>query len=125
MNRRFTSPIVLATIASLTFVLPASAEVSDKVITIPEMWWWSVPGALAAFFAWRYRTWTGLIVSAVALHSSVMAIATVLDEYVGPAIRTEQGWPYVASAFGSFTLVLAFSVAGALLRRVYGTKVPA
>ena len=64
--------------ATLLTPTHAFAEVSDKVLSIPEVWLWSGLGAVVAFAASRYRLWAGLLVSPVAALVSVAAIATVI-----------------------------------------------
>src|SRR5690242_13670916 len=116
MNTGFLGKSILVGAVLLGVPLPALAEVSDKVLTIPQIWWWSVPAGIAAFFAWRYSYRCGLVISLLAFLRPVAAVVAVLDTHVGPAIRVEQGWPYIASAYGSFALVLAACIGGALLR---------
>jgi hypothetical protein len=121
MNAGSVATIFLAGAVAFMVPLAALAEVSDKVLTIPQIWWWSVPGAVVAFVAWRYRYWCGFVVMLPAVSRSLAAVATVLDTHVGPAIRAEQGWPYIASAYGSFALVLTACIGGAFLRRARRT----
>ncbi len=105
-------------IATLLLALPraAAAEVSDKVASIPSIWLWALLGALAGFAAWRWRLWLGAVLSPVLFFPTLGAVLTVTDPYVGPAIRNEQGFSYVGSAFGSAALVLIAFATGAVLR---------
>jgi hypothetical protein len=107
----------VAAIAAWVAPIPAVAEVSDKVLSIPEIWLWSGLGAVVAFAAWRYRFWAGLLVSLPASLFAIATIAEVRDPYVGPAILMEQGWLYVASAYGSFVLIVVAALLGDYARR--------
>src|SRR5262245_56767860 len=117
--------IALSIYIAATLLVPmrAFAEVSDKVVSIPEVWLWSGLGAVVAYAASRYRLWAGLLVSPAAALVSGAAIATVMDPHVGPAVVEEQGWPYVATAYGSLGSIVLAVVAGTYLRRSSRSRV--
>ena len=86
--------------------LPALAEVSDKVATVPQLWLTALLAGVAALLASRYRFLLGLLLLPVSLFLSFAALEPINDPYVGPAVISELGNLYVLSGYGSaFTLL--------------------
>ncbi len=96
----------------LIAIIPASAlaEVSDKAPTIPRHWVIAIPIAAVLFAAGSHRWWLGALLAVVPIFILLGSIDMTFDQYVGPALWREQGWPYFASLWSSDLLML-----GALL----------
>ena len=92
--------------------LPALAEVSDKVASIPQLWLTGVLGGVVAFLASRYRVALGVILLPVSLFLIFVGLEPVRDPYVGPAVVSEQGQIYVVAVYVSAILLLALHLAG-------------
>ena len=103
ISARYT--LVLLTLA--TVVSPASAEVMDKELSVPEVWAWGSLGALVGVLAIRRRWWSGLLSLPIAALGPVRALAESQDPHVGPAIAREAGVSYGTHAFIALIVVLA------------------
>jgi hypothetical protein len=95
-------------------LLPASAvaEVSDKAATIPEHWFFAVPGSLILFLAGRYRWWLGALLAIVPAFLVIGSFEMTRDPDIGPALWREQGLTYFASLWASDLLLLIALCAG-------------
>ena len=96
----------------LLLPLPAFAEVSDKVASIPQLWITAAVAGSVAFLAGRYRFVLGVVLFPISLLLILSVLEPVLDPFVGPAIVLEQGRSYLVAAYGSIALLLALHVAG-------------
>ncbi len=100
---------VLCLFGTLGFAwMPAAAEVSDKVILPPRMWMWAVFGVALGVALSLVRRWIGAVAATVCmLLGPMVGIATVHDEFVGPAILREAGTAYALHSYGSAATVMA------------------
>ena len=92
--------------------VPALAEVSDKVASIPQLWLTGAFAGVVAFLASRYRVALGAILLPVSAFFVFAGLEPIRDPYVGPAIISEQGPIYVVAVYGSTIILLALHVAG-------------
>ena len=101
--------------------LPAFAEVSDKVASIPQLWITAAVAGVVAFLAGGYRFTLGLILLPVSAFLILAGLEPVRDPFVGPAVVSEQGQAYVVAAYGSAVILLLLHLAGLWLgwRRRY------
>ena len=101
--------------------LPALAEVSDKVASVPQLWLTGVLAGVVAFLAGRYRVALGAILLPVSMFLIFAGLEPIRDPFVGPAIISEQGQTYVVAVYGSAIILLALHLAGLWLgwRRRY------
>jgi hypothetical protein len=100
----------------------AFAEVSDTVATIPQHWFLAIPIAAALFLAGSFRWWLGALLAIVPAFSLLGSIDMTVDQYIGPALWREQGWPYFASLWGSDLLMLSALLLG--IRRGWARRQP-
>jgi len=105
----------------LLLPLPAFAEVSDKVASIPQLWIIASAVGVVTFLASRYRFALGLVLLPVSVLLILAGLEPVRDSFVGPAVISEQGQAYVVAVYGSATILLALHLAGLWLgwRRRY------
>ena len=105
----------------LLLPLPAFAEVSDKIASIPQLWITAAVVGLVAFLASRYRLALGLVLLPVSVLLILVGLEPVRDPFVGPAVIVEQGQTYVLAVYGSVTILLALHLCGLWLgwRRRY------
>ena len=92
---------VIAVFALASIPRPASAEVSDKVSSIPEHWMFAGVLATLVFLAVRWRWWLAIPL--------ILPLAFVISaewespgDLIGAAILEEQGWPYFVSLWCSY-----------------------
>jgi hypothetical protein len=106
----------------------ASAEVSDKAATISQHWLLAIPLAAILFVAASFRWWLGAVLAVVPVFILLGSIDMTFDEYIGPALWQERGWPYFASLWGSDLLMLgalAIGVRRGWARRQVSRELPA
>ena len=114
---------IVVVAVSLAIPSVVIAEVSDKVISPGGMWGMGVIGAIVGFASGWLRPaalWVGLPVGVLI---AAQGLATVLDEFVGPAVIKEQGLSYVAHATGSVVMVIAGGILGALLHHLHRRRI--
>jgi len=110
-------------LASLVVLLllvapPVSAEVSDKIPTIPNIWGLAIAGFVGSCLALRFTPlWLGIPLAVVVVYPSLGSLLVITDPYVGPAAIHEQGMPYAISAVGGFSLSAVGVLCGVLWRR--------
>jgi hypothetical protein len=92
--------------------LPALAEVSDKVASVPQLWLTGVIAGVVALLAGRYRFTLGVILLPISIFLVFAGLEPVRDPFVGPAIISEQGQAYAVAAYGSAFVLLALHLAG-------------
>lgn len=90
----------------------ASAEVSDKAVTIPQHWLLALPLAAVLFLAASFRWWLGAVLAVVPVFILLGSLDMTFDEYIGPALWREQGWPYFASRWAPDLLMLGALAVG-------------
>lgn len=112
MRLRRAVPVLLM---ALAVPAAASAEVSDKVLAIPQHWFIALPIAALTFAAGSFRWWLGAPLAVVPILSFAGTIELSIDPEVGAALWREQGWPYFASLWFSDFLMLGALLVG--LRR--------
>ena len=95
--------------------LPALAEVSDKVASIPQLWISGTLAGIVVFLASRYRFALGAILLPVSAFLVFAGLEPIRDPYVGPAIAAEQGQIYVVSVYGSAIILLGLHLVGLCL----------
>ena len=87
------------------------AEVSDKMMSFPQLLLWNVGLIVVAWWLVRRSRWLVLIPLFMAAIFAVGTVDELRDPHVGPAVMHELGYPYVALS------VLPFlAVAGLLIR---------
>ena len=91
---------------------PTLAEVSDKVLSIPQLWTHGIIGGVILFMLIRYSAWFITLGLAVVLFFGLVAYETIADPFVGPAIVKEQGNTYIVASYGSVILIVLGSIVG-------------
>jgi hypothetical protein len=100
----------------------AFAEVSDKMPSVARIWiQGGIVGAVGFFIA-RYRLWAGLVFGLVTIFFCIGTYGLISDPFVGPAIKAEQGNPYLFAVYGSIILVSVPLIAGLYARRKESRK---
>ena len=91
---------------------PALAEVSDKVMSIPQLWTYGIIGSVILFTLIRYSAWFVVLGLVVVLFFCLVSHQTIADPFVGPAIVKEQGNNYIVASYGSVILMVLSSIVG-------------
>ncbi|WP_444886891.1 hypothetical protein [Microbulbifer sp. JMSA008] len=99
------------------FPLPALAEVSDKMTSIPVMWAQGAVGAIILMFLIRRFIWASVLGFLVVAFFTYASYATFDNPHIGPAIIKEQGTPYIVAAYGSAALMAVGLCWGIFLNR--------
>lgn len=107
MNALARSAVLLALVP-----MPAFAEVSDKVASIPQLWLTSGIAGAVAFLVGRYRVTFGAILLPISALIVVVGLEPVRDPIVGPAVVSEQGRGYLVAVYGSASMLLALHLSG-------------
>jgi hypothetical protein len=97
--------ILTATLVLSVLTVPAYAEVSDKVISIPDMLTWGAGAGLLGLIACRYRSVLIWITLPIGLLLTAEGLATIHDRFVGPAIVHEAGAAYAIAAYAALFFV--------------------
>ena len=92
--------------------MPALAEVSDKVASIPQLWLTGALAGVVALLASRYRITLGTILLPISMLLVFAGLEPIHDPYVGPAVISEQGQIYVVAVYGSAIMLLALHFVG-------------
>ena len=105
-------------LAALLICFPsiAFAEVSDKMASIPALWLQGTVGAVILFALGRYSYVLAALGFLVCIFWLIGTYETFADPYIGPAIRYEQGVPYVFAAYGSSAMLFLGLGAGFVQR---------
>ncbi|WHI53005.1 hypothetical protein P3339_09655 [Microbulbifer sp. MLAF003] len=99
------------------FPLPALAEVSDKMTSIPVMWIQGAVGAIVLLLVIRRFIWASAFGALVVAFFTYASFATFDDPHIGPAIIKEQATPYIVAAYGSAVLMGVGLCCGIYLNR--------
>jgi hypothetical protein len=94
-------------VASLFFAANASAEVSDKLLSAPELLIPAFVSALLAVVLVRSSAWWCLLTAPIGLFRVFGAATELLDPYLGPAIKREVGSAYLNRVVLALIVVLA------------------
>jgi hypothetical protein len=115
--RRAALDIGIAATALVLVPSIAQAEVSDKIPSVGFLWLASLAFVGVALLLARLRWWLPAVLVPVTL-VFVLALADQMrDPYLRAAIWAEQGWPYVASVYGSCALFVVVQVAALWIGR--------
>jgi|GEM_PF-1644151 len=118
MRRAATGIAFVATAITLA-PRAARAEVSDKIPSVCFLWIEALAFAGLALVLARLRWWLPALLLPVTLFFIIGSLDLMRDPYVGPAVWAEQGWPYVASLYGSSALFILMQVAALWAGRVW------
>jgi hypothetical protein len=121
-HRRSIARVIVSVLIAISIPQPVTAEVSDKIVSIPTMWLWILAGSVAGFVAWARGWRVGVLVTPVTLLPSLVFLSEVLDPHVGRAIWREQGLAYVATAFAAPAAVILSAILGWQLKRRVGSR---
>lgn len=99
-------------VALLLLAMPASAEVSDKILSIPGMWLQAVLIGGVAILAGRFRWWLGLPFMILPIVVALSTFGLRHSPDLGPAIISEQGEPYFLNFYASALLAALMVGAG-------------
>ena len=88
------------------------AEVSDKMMSFPQLLLWNVGLIVAAWGLVRRSRWLVVIPPFVAAIFAVGMLEELRDPHIGPAMMHELGYPYVALSVLPFLAVAALLVRG-------------
>ncbi len=107
----------LILLIALGFPLSASAEVADKIASYPTMWGISIVTSLilGGLSYWKPAFLALALVASGVLAASYFDMTT--DDYFRQRVVEEMGAAYLISGFLSTGLVIAVSIAAALVRR--------
>jgi hypothetical protein len=103
-------------VLAVLFSSVASAEVSDKFASIPELLLQSLVASIISFFLARWHTWLAVIGIAVGMVMFSGISLLWYDEHMGEALLAEQGIKYFFTLGLSGLAVVASSVVGAFMR---------
>jgi hypothetical protein len=95
--------------------IPAFAEVSDKIASIPELWLQGAIGGAVLYFLVRWSIWFGILALLVVAFLGAVSYETLQDPFVGGAVLREQGTQYVVASYGSATLMAVGVLLGATI----------
>ncbi len=109
--RRAALDIGIAATAIVLVPSIARAEVSDKIPSIGFLWLAALAFAGVALLLARLRWWLPAVLAPVTLVFVVASVDQMRDPYLRAAIWAEQGWPYVASLYGSSALCVVVQAA--------------
>lgn len=93
------------------------AEVSDKMPTIADHWFFAIPAAIVAFLVGRYRWQLGVVFLLVPILMFDGIVYLFFFDTVGSGLIAEQGIIYLVSKIGAASFVLATCVVGIMIGR--------
>lgn len=114
LDRDWSMKTPLRLIAALVMTLAprsASAEVSDKISSVPEQWMFAGVFAALAFVAVRWRWWLAAPL-ALLLACMISGEWEFTGGFIGAAILEEQGWGYFVSLWCSWLFMASVLVFG-------------
>ena len=119
---------LVASLSIATFVVgiaePASAEVSDKIVSVPTMCTWILATSIAGFLVWRWGGLVAFLVTPFLFFPGLAFLSEVYDPHVGPAIWQEQGFAYVLTAHGAPVFVTLSAFLGRRSRARAKSSIP-
>lgn len=101
-------------IGLLLLLLPgvASAEVGDKVASIPALWWQAAAIGVVGLLAGRYRSLLGCVVLLFAGLFAWAGVSTLNAPFIGGSLAHEFAGRYALAVYGSSTLMLGLVLLG-------------
>lgn len=109
-------------IVGLTWPCVALAEVMDKEPSLRTLWTNALLIGVAGAVAWAWRTWSGVIMSLVALWFALSVVTRFTDPWVGPAILAEAGRGYLVQSYAAVLACVALHTLGASWRLRRSTR---
>jgi hypothetical protein len=108
--------LLLMSIFLTTHPLPVSAEVMDKMQSLPTLWFWAGVGSFLGGISVFTRWWYGVIIlPVVILCAPVGVILELQDSLMRQAILNEVGPSYIINVYLGGVLVFAGYVVGGFL----------
>ncbi|WP_133406889.1 hypothetical protein [Parashewanella tropica] len=108
---------IIVIILLLVIAFDVSAEVSDKMPTITELWLHGVIFGIPTYLliAWRKKFLIlGILLTCFFATSSY---ETLNDPHVGVAVINEQGTPYIFASYSASVIIALCSVLGLIKNR--------
>jgi len=109
--------IKLLTFAAFFVAFNASAEVSDKIATMSELWLQSLIFGIPIFLLTAWRKGFLFLGILLTVFFAYAAYATLSDPHVGVAIIREQGTSYVIASYSAAVIIAFCTVLGLVKNR--------
>ena len=104
MNKR---SLILSILLTALLVVPASAEVIDKVLPLPSIWQWSLIASLTGFMVCCYRPLLGIVTFFIIACFLLGSVSEVLDPTIGASIQHEVGSVYILQIIAAPCVVVS------------------
>lgn len=101
--------------------VPLLAEVSDKIVTLNEMWTETALFSVGAMIVSACHRRAALVTLPVAALWELAVISEIRDPHVGPAILKELGQGYVTQSYVAAVVPFALVAVGYWINRTLAT----
>ena len=94
-----------------------AAEVSDKVMLVPEIWGIGLGAAVVGFLGAYFRPWTLILLATVPAYWFITFLVEIHFSDIAPALRAEQGPAYYVQTYAAIGLWILGLSAGWILNK--------